>query len=1086
MSNRLLTKSILGLRLSLLFLCALLIFAFYFTKGNVLNTILKPYLETMLSRQLDVEVTIKKINLSILKASFEASEITLRDMKHPQQPTVLCAIPEIKASLQWRQLLVGRLALHKALIESPRLSLLFSPSQKKKKKFRFQIPWTPILHFEFNEIKIKQADVTIQAPGMELLQPNITITATPQKDKSFKVVMDSLAGKSHYKDMRFSTGQIHIDGRLFPKNKWMGRLSLKDIAFQKYRLDQLSAAFSFEKQRLWIQDVLLAPETGPLRAHAEIRFSEIYQLLSASLDLNENLFHLKTLENGFHLRAPHLDLTKIFSKKYAVRGEGKAEGKLLLLKGVPKIDADVTLHDAYFKNIFLGNLEGKLRWQPGALSTHLAFKHPDRPAFGTLEASLAFNKKQLSGQGRLRAHQFFLFNEYCSTLSVPFSISNQTLELSDAFLKKKNGTLNISGTLREGQEISLKIRSDQLAIEEFDTLPFAFRGPLNVNAVLGGTWKDPRLEARVDTPNIWVRQKQTGPSSLQMSLKDKKLTLTSNLFDQQLTQSGFVRLSPPYAYGLEIRASQLDFAPYLSLLQKDALPLDGAVSGTLSLTGSLKDRIIDQGLLTIASFQLQGAGIAFSNPHPIVVAVKENVILLKSLSIRGTDTAIEATGQKDANDQLSFTVEGPLNMKLLQFFIPFIEKSGGKAKIVCKISGTTSAPILFGTFNWTDGDLKTQWFPHSLENIHTSVSFSKKKVVINKFDGLLGGGNIQLMGDITLTELSKPSLDLKASLSNSRLQIPEWLSSAASGAIYVQGIAPPYTLSGKLFVSEAAYKQNLDWQSQILSFKKKRYVPRAREALPPLLVLNIAIQAPRNVIVKNDIADLEAKADVVLKGTSDQLNLTGKIDLISGTATFKENRFNLSSANALFDNPITIDPKFNILADTMVKEYKITLSLEGTISKYSIHLASQPPLPEGDIISLLTLGATRAEVEKQGILDVTSLELGSMFFGDIQKAVQSAVKKTLGLKFALTPSYSDTKHATVPRLFIGKKISERTETTFSSTLDRSAFFSDKEFNIKYNINKNLAAAGFWEDRSDEIIQDNASIGVDLKIQFEFK
>ena len=46
--------------------------------------------------------------------------------------------------------------------------------------------------------------------------------------------------------------------------------------------------------------------------------------------------------------------------------------------------------------------------------------------------------------------------------------------------------------------------------------------------------------------------------------------------------------------------------------------------------------------------------------------------------------------------------------------------------------------------------------------------------------------------------------------------------------------------------------------------------------------------------------------------------------------------------------------------------------------------------------------------------------------------------------------------------------------------------TDKEFNLKLNLNRHLSILGFWEDLSEEELQNNSSLGLDIKAQFEFR
>jgi len=91
------------------------------------------------------------------------------------------------------------------------------------------------------------------------------------------------------------------------------------------------------------------------------------------------------------------------------------------------------------------------------------------------------------------------------------------------------------------------------------------------------------------------------------------------------------------------------------------------------------------------------------------------------------------------------------------------------------------------------------------------------------------------------------------------------------------------------------------------------------------------------------------------------------------------------------------------------------------------------------------------------------------------------------LKFRVTPSYSTTKKATVPKVIVGTKLSEDLEASFASTIGETTVFEDKEAKIEYKFTENFSVQGVWEDEEQEQrTNDDSKIGVDLKYQFEFK
>ena len=1067
---------------SVVFILSLLMFLFYFTKGNILNYLLKPYLETILSQQLEQTVTIEKINISLIRASFQAKNLKVSGSMN-------CIIPTIDASIQISKLLLGKLALNKAIIQKPLLKLQIIKTSSTRRS-SLKIPWAPILQFDFNEISVEDANLFVEKEKSTFNFEHLSLNIRSKQHTKYSIQLSvkQVEDKDENPLFSFEEGLINIDVSSLTKLK--GKLSLQGLKFQSYDFNRCSSTFELNNNTLSIENGLLTPSMGLLSFSGKLFFSSSGLIQSGKFRVNEVPIDVALKdEKGnqkLNLVSQDIDLSKLFPESPTTRGSGNLSIWISMGPAETDVQAQLDMKDIFIKNIYLGNVHGSIEKKANKLRSQIIFSHPKRPSLLKLESLLTY-KKTWEGSGLISGKQLSLFNEYISKVEIPFSVDDEKVSIPSAYIQKKEGAVRVSGTIDPKRSLNLRISSEKFSLDEINHLSSHYRGELSISGLIEGTFRHPQVYLHFQANHITSDKTSLGDAYVKFMLKDNMISCSSQFFNKQLLLTGILSLDQPKKYELSMEANRFNFTKHIFRQQKEFLDLNGILSGTLHLNGSLTENKIYKGTLDIKTFALKGhEETSFENAQPIRIEMINNALYLKSFWIEGTDTSLKAQGQKLANGELSFISEGYMNLELLRIILPSFQKSSGSAKLSFKLDGTTTNPILFGNLVIKNGVLRTEWFPQTIENLNANFSFSKNKIGINKFDGLVGNGPLRLMGDITLIENHAPKIDLQLEITNGHLKIPEWLSSTTSGHLLFRGTQKPYELSGKLSVSEILYQENIDWQSRILTRKRERYLPKVKDIVPPLFSIDVGIQAPKNVYIRNDLAEIETKLDLILKGTSDQLGLVGKIDLISGTVYFKENKFRLNTTHILFDDPIEMDPKFNIDSETTVKDYKISLSLEGRLSQYNIHLSSQPSLPETDIISLLTLGGTRAEVEKQGLIDLTSLELGSLFFGKIQKTVQKIATQTLGITFSLTPSYSDTKHSTVPRLFIGKKLTRKMDMNFSSTLDKNAIFSEKELDLKYNINRNLSVSGFWEDHSEEVVQDNSNFGVDLKMQFEFR
>jgi len=110
---------------------------------------------------------------------------------------------------------------------------------------------------------------------------------------------------------------------------------------------------------------------------------------------------------------------------------------------------------------------------------------------------------------------------------------------------------------------------------------------------------------------------------------------------------------------------------------------------------------------------------------------------------------------------------------------------------------------------------------------------------------------------------------------------------------------------------------------------------------------------------------VEARVDIDLKGTVAQPAITGHIEASGGTLTFQGNRYTITRGNIDFVDPLRIRPVIDIQAESQIRNYTVILSVTGTGDKPKLAMRSNPPLPELEIVSLISGGQTREEIANQ-------------------------------------------------------------------------------------------------------------------------
>ena len=212
------------------------------------------------------------------------------------------------------------------------------------------------------------------------------------------------------------------------------------------------------------------------------------------------------------------------------------------------------------------------------------------------------------------------------------------------------------------------------------------------------------------------------------------------------------------------------------------------------------------------------------------------------------------------------------------------------------------------------------------------------------------------------------------------------------------------------------------------------------------------MQAPQTLRVENNLAHLVASADLTLTGTYDRPVLLGRAEIVRGEIFFEGNRYLVTRGTIDFLNAVSIEPFFDIEAETRVRvpseTYRVTLAVSGTFGGHmNLELNSDPPLPAVDIISLLfgqatdvgdaELRALRPQAATQSEEALLRAALARFATAPIVGPVGRAVEQTFGVDLVqLSPSLGTANDPLTPtaRLTIGKRLSNRAYFTYARAL----------------------------------------------------
>jgi translocation and assembly module TamB len=185
-----------------------------------------------------------------------------------------------------------------------------------------------------------------------------------------------------------------------------------------------------------------------------------------------------------------------------------------------------------------------------------------------------------------------------------------------------------------------------------------------------------------------------------------------------------------------------------------------------------------------------------------------------------------------------------------------------------------------------------------------------------------------------------------------------WL---VGGSLRLSGTPAGGVLSGRVTVERVTLTQGVEVAGMLVSVKEGITGPSTASPFLRNLQFDVeAVSAP-DARMEWPGAELQAEANLRVRGTWEHPILLGHIHILSGDLYFAGNRYRVSRGDLNFANPFRLDPVLNVEATTNIQQYEITLNFNGPASKLTLAYRSDPPLPANVIITLLALGKTSSE-----------------------------------------------------------------------------------------------------------------------------
>jgi translocation and assembly module TamB len=511
-------------------------------------------------------------------------------------------------------------------------------------------------------------------------------------------------------------------------------------------------------------------------------------------------------------------------------------------------------------------------------------------------------------------------------------------------------------------------------------------------------------------------------------------------------------------------------------LPGSTVKISGRANGTIELSGNLTDEDANFSLAGLSgsakfselSFRVED--VQLNATTPLVVNFTPNEISFSETRFTGpgTNIVLDGTLATASGGRQSLTVNGDLNMRVLNGISPDFFSSG-TAAVAVRINGNFEAPRVIGTASLNNVSVSVlleneRW---TVANLRAALRFTANQVQIDSLNGTIGGGRVSATGGALLDGFTVSAFRVSVHGDNVTVPFPPDFRSTLDADVEIRGSSREQLISGLVNLRRTEYTEDIELADLINARRDQSIEEGAEIELTRTALFGaLRVEGRNALVVRNNLADLVGSVSLQLDGPVNDPTISGRITATSGTLNFRNDRYEIT--RALLDLPPArnADPILNIQGESQIRGYRVIVSLTGPLSQPQASVRSEPALPQADVVSLITTGQLSSGDTSASVLAQSEVGAATSLLTDalINAPAQRATNKLFGLtRFEINPVIGGvTGSAPGARLTLGQRISKELTVTYSTNVTSDP---NQILALEYRVSDRLSFVAQYEQAS---------------------
>jgi translocation and assembly module TamB len=468
----------------------------------------------------------------------------------------------------------------------------------------------------------------------------------------------------------------------------------------------------------------------------------------------------------------------------------------------------------------------------------------------------------------------------------------------------------------------------------------------------------------------------------------------------------------------------------------------------------------------------------------------------------------------------------PIDLAVLKRIFPRVDSASGVVEGGFRVTGRAASPAITGELHARGDEIEVHGLPGAITDVQIDVRAEPTEIAASG-RGKFAEGTVSFDGSIPVRGFELGALESRVVARGVRLTPADGVAATFDADLQVtydgkasgEGAALPH-VAGEVGIASFNYTRPISLTTDLaaLGTRARRTEVNAYDPSLDFVALDLHLRSRAPVVIKNNLVEVQLAIDsgsLDVTGTNQRIGLRGALrTLPGGRFHFQQSDFEVRQGIIRFDDPTRVAPNVDITAVTEYRRYtdtsagagagtgasggtgaastgstrggslwRITLHAYGDADNLRVDMTSEPSLSQEDIVLLLAVGMTRAELDQ---LQASSIgaSIALNYLGAASGA-DRAVKQALPIidDFRFGSAYSTVTGKTEPQLTVGKRLTNDLRASVTAGLSE-----DRELrsNIEWRLNNRLSVQGSYDNINDVSSSTLGNVGVDLRWRLEFE